>query len=63
LPEIAETHRRFGPVRSVTLVGHDRDDAAAATLTYRAVYARVSRLLTLRVDSQGRIQSRRSVDE
>lgn len=47
----------------LALVGHDRDDVAAATLSYRAVYPKVSRLLTLRIDSQGRIESWGAVDE
>ena len=62
LSEVAEFYGRLGGLRSLTLVGRERDGDAVA-LTYRAVYPKLSRLVTLRFDAQGRILGRGAVDE
>jgi hypothetical protein len=52
LPKIAEIHRGFGPLRSMTQVA--RADPSAPS--YRIVYRSLSRILAVRVDAAGRIR-------
>ena len=62
LSEVSEFYRRLGPLRSVTLVGREQEKSISA-LTYRVVYAKLSRLVTLKFDAQARIIGRDAADE
>lgn len=62
LAEMAEFYERLGPVRTLTLVARD-EEGEARTLKYRVVYADISRLVTFKLDEQGRIKARRGEDE
>ncbi len=63
LPQSAAFYRRLGPVMRITRVGNEDPGADANTVTYRVVYADVSRIVSLHFESDGRIDRRSNRNE
>lgn len=62
LGELADRFANFGARRSLVLVDRDRH-AAGTVLTYRVVYPKLSRLVSVTFDDEGRIARFRGTDE
>ena len=62
LSTIAERSRALGPVRRVVLVGRE-SGGEERTVRYRATYDRLSRIVSLTLDKEGRISLKDFEDE